>query len=247
MPSGAGRSKGLITGNVFVVDEDVDLLESFNVGGKVNPDWRPPRNGPKGSLKGKPDTRSKVLEDNTTTDKKGDGAGRSPSLFPRKPSDDVTDLDTESATKKPPVRLPFCFTPPYRSFKTIHSFHHEKRGNKSKFVPPVPQVVSAGPTAEAGVEDRKPVATTRVAEVENRLPEKEQPGTVTVVYRDNELVVGSDGKRYRLRKGAPGRMGASGPQVSGLNVLLWCHPLTVYDGGRSSTFKKSVKNLHSMV
>lgn len=238
MPSGASRSKGLITGNVFVVDEDVDLLESFNVGGKVNPDWRPPRNGPKGSVKGKPDTRSKVLEDNITTDKKADGAGRSPSLFPRKPSDNVIDLDIESATKKPPVRFTFYFTPPYQSFKSIHSFHHVKRGNKSKFVPPVPQVVSAGPTVEAGVEDRKPVTTTGIAEVDNQLPEKEQPGTVTVIYRDNELVVGSDGKRYRLRKGPPGRMGASGPQVSGLNVLLWCHPLTVYDDGWSSTFKK---------
>lgn len=121
MPSGANRSKGLITGNVFVVDEDVDLLESFNVGGKVNPDWRPPRNGPKGSLKGKPGTSSKVLEDNITTDKKGDGAGRTPSLFPRKPSDDVIDLDSESATKKPPVRPPFYFTPTNPSNPSTHS------------------------------------------------------------------------------------------------------------------------------
>lgn len=90
---------------------------------------------------------------------------------------------------------------------------------------------------KAGVE----VTTGRVAEIDNHLPEKEQPGTVTVIYQDNELVVGSDGKRYRLRKGPPGRMGASGPQVSGLNGLLCCHLLTVYEDGRSSTFRKVIK------
>lgn len=80
-------------------------------------------------------------------------------------------------------------------------------------------MVSSGPTVKAGVEDRRPVTTGRISEIDNHLPE--QPGTVTVAYQDNELVVGSDGKRYRLREGPPGRMGASGPQVSGLNVLLW--------------------------
>lgn len=121
MPSGASRSKGLIPGNVFVVDEDVDLLDPrFHGGGKVNPDWRPPRNGPKGSLKGKPDASSKLLEDNITTDKKDDGAGRTSTLFPKKPSDDVIDLDIESATKKPPVRVTFYIT--YPSRKSINSF-----------------------------------------------------------------------------------------------------------------------------
>lgn len=86
-------------------------------------------------------------------------------------------------------------------------------------------MVSSGPTVKAGVQDRRPVTPGRISEIDNHLPEREQPGTVTIIYQDNELVVGSDGKRYRLRKGPPGRMGASGPEVGGTGVLLRCQSL----------------------
>lgn len=79
-------------------------------------------------------------------------------------------------------------------------------------------MVTSGPTVKAGVEDRRPVTP----EIDDRLPEQEQPGTVTVAYQDNELVVGSDGKRYRLRKGPPGRMGTSGPEVGGASIGWSC-------------------------
>lgn len=72
----------------------------------------------------------------------------------------------------------------------------------------------------AGVEDRRPVTPGRISEIDNHLPERAQPGTVKIIYQDNELVAGSDGKKYRLRKGPPGRMGASGPEVGGSCCLL---------------------------
>lgn len=93
------------------------------------------------------------------------------------------------------------------------------------FVSHTRQVVGSGPTVKPVVEDRRPVTPVRISEIDNHLPEQEQPGKVTTIYQDNELVVGSDGKRYRLRKGPPGRMGASGPEVGGASVLLYCQSL----------------------
>lgn len=223
VPSGSSRSKGIIHGNVFVVDEDIDLLDPiFQNGGKVNPDWRPSRNGVKGNLKGKPDMSSKLLEENITTDKKGDAAGRASSLFPRKPSDDVIDLDVEGVTKKPPVRFSAHPDSPSKPrLSTDPSILRDVTDERLKFVSPTPQVTISGPSVKAVDVDRTPVTNNRISKINNKVPENEQPGTVTVLHRDSDLVVGSDGKMYRLRRGPPGRIGAPGPEVSSPKVLLW--------------------------
>lgn len=223
VPSGSNRSKGSVgRGNVFVVDEDIDLLDHiFQNGGKVNPQWKPSRNGFKGNQRGKPELSSKLLEENITTDKKTDSGGRTSTLFPRKPSDDVIDLDIESATKKPSVGFPIL--PKIPSDPRTSTDSNKLRGvteERSKFVSPTPHVITSGPSAKAVVEDGRPVTTDHRAEHNNKLPDKEQPGIVTIIYRDRDLVLGSDGKKYRLQRGPPGRMGPPGQEVSGLKVFL---------------------------
>ncbi|KAJ4926157.1 hypothetical protein JOQ06_008340 [Pogonophryne albipinna] len=103
VPSGTNRKGSVGRGDVFVVDEDTDLLDpTFQNGGQVNPQWKPSRNGLKGSQKGKPE----MIEENITTDEKVDSSGRTSSLFPGKPSSDIIDLDIGGTTKKPSVDLP---------------------------------------------------------------------------------------------------------------------------------------------
>ncbi|KAK5878590.1 hypothetical protein CesoFtcFv8_023987 [Champsocephalus esox] len=162
VPSGTNRKGSVGRGDVFVVDEDIDLLDpAFQNGGQVNPQWKPSRNGLKGSLKGKPE----MIEENITTDEKVDSSGRTSSLFPGKPSSDIIDLDIGGTTKKPSVDLA------------------------------VPKIPSDPRTStDSGT------PTTAVVE------------TVTVVSRDGDLVLGSDGKMYRLQRGPPGRMGPPGQE-----------------------------------
>lgn len=220
MPSGSNRSKGSVgRGDIFVVDEDTDLLDPiFQNGGKVNPQWKPSRNGFKGNQKGKPELPSKKLEENITTDKKANSGERTSSLFPRKPSDDVIDLDIESATKKPSVIFPVVTKIPSDPRETTDANKsREVPDNRSKFVSPTPHIIT---TQKAIVDAGRPVSTDHRDKLNNKLQEKEQPGTVTIIYRDRDLVLGSDGKKYRLQRGPPGPMGPPGKEVSGLKVFL---------------------------
>lgn len=114
MPSRPNRKGSAGRGDVFVVDEDTDLLDpTLHSGGQLNPQWKPPKQGAKGSQEGKPELSSKHLEDNVTTDKKTDLGGRTSTLFPGKPSDDIIDdLNTGSVPKKPLVRFPVAMITP---------------------------------------------------------------------------------------------------------------------------------------
>ncbi|XP_059214588.1 uncharacterized protein LOC131992894 [Centropristis striata] len=182
VPSGSNRKGSVGRGDVFVVDEDTDLLDPiFQNGGRVNPQWKPSRNGLKGSQKGKPEQSSKHLEENITTDKKATSDGRTSSLFPGKPTADIIDLDdVRGAPKKPSVEYPVAKTP------------QDPRTSTE--------------SAKVGVEDRRPITN-------GRQPEKEHPAIVTMVTRDGDLVLGSDGKTYRLQRGPAGRMGPPGEEV----------------------------------
>ncbi|XP_045923675.1 collagen alpha-1(XI) chain-like [Micropterus dolomieu] len=189
VPSGSDRKGTVGRGDVFVVDEETDLLDPiFQNGGQVNPQWKPSRNGLKGSQKEK----SKLLEENITTDKKTDSSGRTTSLFPRKPSNDITDLDIGSATKKPSVGFPVLPTIPSDPRTSTDSTHtlREETDERSGSVSPTPHVTITN----------------------GKQPDKEQPGIVTIVSRDRDLVLGSDGKKYRLQRGPPGRMGLPGQE-----------------------------------
>lgn len=222
MPSGSNRKGSVGRGDVFVVDEDTDLLNPIlQSGGQVNPQWKPSRNGLKGNQKGKPELSSKLLEDNITTDKKTDSDGRISSLFPGKPSDDIVDLDIGSATKKPSVGLPVLpKIPSDPRTSTDSNKLREETDERSWSVSPTPHVIISGPSAKAVVEEGMPITTDHRAEQNGELPDKERPGIVTIVSRDRDLVLGSDGKKYRLQRGPQGRMGPPGPEVSGLMVFM---------------------------
>ncbi len=222
VPSGSSRSKGSVgRGDVFLVDEDTDLMDPvFQNGGQVNPQWKPPRNGFKGSPKVKPEPSSKLLEENITTDKKTDSGGRTSSPFPRKPSDDIIDLDMGSATKKPSVGFPVLpKIPPETS--TSNDSHKLKAeiDERSSSVSSAPHVSSSGPSTKEGDEEERPVMPECRADHNSKLPDKERPGTVTIVSREGDLIQDSDGNKYRLQRGPPGRMGPPGMEVSGFMVF----------------------------
>ncbi|KAJ0057623.1 hypothetical protein NL108_011103, partial [Boleophthalmus pectinirostris] len=165
VPSGPERKGTITRGDVFVVDEDTDLMDPFF----IHPNWKPPRNSQKSHQKGKPDV-SKDLEENITTDKKTDAGGRTIPIYPGKPSDDIIDLDAGVAPKKPSV------TP--------------KSSVKAEELKPTSS--HSGPS-------REPV-------------KQEQPRVISAVSREGDLVLGSDGKWYRLQRGPKGRMGPPGPE-----------------------------------
>lgn len=220
VPSASSRSKGSVHhGDVFVVEEDTDLLDPiFHNNGKANPQWKPSRNRFKGNQR-KPAPSSKLLEDNITVDKK-DSSGATSSLFPGKRSDNVMDIHIESATKKPSVSFPVL---PKINSDPRTSTDSNKLGavtdELSMFVSPKPHVIS-GPSAKEVVEHGRAITTDHRAKHNNKLPEKEQPGIVTMIYRDRDLVLGSDGRKYRLQRGPPGRLGPPGQEVSDLLVAL---------------------------
>lgn len=219
VPSGSNRKGSVGRGDVFVVDEDTDLLDPiFQNGGQVNPQWKPSRNGLKGSQKEKPELSSKLLEENITIDKNSvDSDGRISSLFPGKPSDDIIDLDIGGATKKPPVGFPALpKIPSDPEMFTDSNKLKEETDERSTSVSPTPHVTISGSVVKEG----RPVTTDHRAEHNGQQPDKERPGIVTFVSRDRDLVLGSDGKKYRLQSGPPGRMGPPGQEVSGLMVFL---------------------------
>lgn len=221
VPSGSNRSTGSVgRGDVFLVDEDTDLLDPiFQNGGEVNPQWKPSRNGFKGNQKGKPELSSKLLEENITTDKKTDSGGRTSLLFPGKPSNDIIDLDIGSATKKPSAGFPVLPKIPSDPRTPTDNKLREETDERSRSVSPTPDVIVSGPATNGVVEEGTPITVDHRVEHNGKLPDKERPGIVTIVSRDRDMVLGSDGKKYRLQRGPAGRMGPPGQEVSRLVVV----------------------------
>lgn len=209
VPSGSNRKGSVGSSDVFVVEEDTDLLDpTFQNGGQINPQWKPSRNGLKGNQKGKPELSSKHLEENITIDKKADSSGRTSSPFPSKPFDDIVDLETGNSPKKPPVGFPVV--PKIPLDHTTSPDFNRLRGEtdqQTRTISPAPHVIIPRPSVVAVVEEGRPE--------KGKHPDKEHPGFVTIVSRNGDLVQGSDGKRYRLQRGPPGRMGPPGQEVSG--------------------------------
>lgn len=186
-----------------MVEEDTDLLDPiFQSGGVVNPQWKPSRNGLKGSQKGKPDMSTKKVEENITTEKK------TSSVFPLKPSDSIIDLDVGGSLKKPSLGNPRL--PKIPSYPRISAESNELNAEETSTVSPA---TSQSPTT---VQPTKPLVHRGKHEGEGAEPDRESPQIVTIVSRQGELVLGSDGKTYRLQRGPPGRMGPPGPDVSEL-------------------------------
>lgn len=197
------------------MDEDTDLLDPvYQNGGQVNPQWRPSRNGLKGSQRGKPEPSSKDLDENITTEKKTDSSGRS-SSFPGKP-DDIIDLDTGNIPKKPSVGFPVLPKIPLGPrTPTVSSQLREETDDQSRNVSPTSHIITSTSLAKELPEDGGTISTQSTTH-----PDKKPPGTVIVVSRDGDLVQGSDSKTYRLHRGPPGQMGPPGQEVSSNLVLL---------------------------
>ncbi|KAM7393227.1 hypothetical protein PAMA_008057 [Pampus argenteus] len=214
VPSGSSRKGSVGRGDVFVVDEDTDLLDpTVQNGGQVNPQWKPSGNGLKENQKGKPELSSKHLEENITTDKKADSDGRTSSSFPGKPSDDIIDLDTGDTPKKPPAEFPVVPKIPLDPRKSPDSNGlREDTDEQNRSVSVTPHAITPGSSVKAVVEGGKPNTTQSSTHTHRRTehPDKERPAIVTIVSRDGDLVLGSDGKMYLLQKGSPGRMGPPG-------------------------------------
>lgn len=227
MLSGPDRKGSVIRGDVFVVDEDTDLLDPlFQNGGQVNPQWKPSRNGLKGNQKGKPEMSSKDVEENITTEKKTDSSGRTSSLFLGKPSDDIIDLDTGTTPKKPSVGFPVpSRVPSDPRTSTDSSKLREETDNWTTMVLPTPHVITSDSSAKVVVVEEGPITTQSTTHPVHRVehngkqPDRERPGTVTIVSINGDLVQSSDGKMYRLRRGPAGWMGPPGQEVSGFMVL----------------------------
>lgn len=223
MPSGPNRKGSVIRGDVFLVDEDTDLLDPvFQNGGKVNPQRKPSRNG---LQKGKPEVSSKHLDENITTEKKTDSSGRSSSLFPGKPSDDIIDLDTGKTPRKPSVGfpgLPKISSDPRTS--TESNKLREETDAQTRTVSPTPtHAITSGSLAKEIVENDTTLNASHIndkIEHDSKQPDKKLPVIITIVSTDGDLVQGSDGKMYRLHRGPPGEMGPPGQEVSGLVVVL---------------------------
>lgn len=224
LPTGSNRKVSIGSADVFVVEEDTDLLDpTFQNGGHVNPQWKPSRNGPKGNQKGKPELSSKLLEENITIDKKADSSGRTSSPFPSKPFDDIVDLDTGNSPKKPPVGFPTVPKIPLdHTISPDSNRLREETEEHARTVSPSPHDIP-GPSVNAISEEGGTITTHSGKHTHDRAekgkPGKEHPGYVTIISRNEDLVLGSDGKRYRLQKGPPGRMGPPGQEVSGILIF----------------------------
>lgn len=221
-------------GDVFVVDEDTDLADPNFQRGHLNPQWKPSRQGPKGSHEGKPEPSSKLLEENITTDKKtADSGGRGIGPFPGKPSDDIIiDLDPGSSPKKPSVEFPHVVktqieTPLDQEHPDSNLLREEvERPQTPSQTAFAPTSEPPAPPVEAVTEERRP--TTHIPTQPDPDPDRaitvergpERLGTVTIVSREGDLVLGSDGQMYRLQRGPPGRMGPPGKEVSVFNIFL---------------------------
>lgn len=217
-----------------MVDEDTDLADPNLQGGHLNPQWKPSRQGPKGSHEGKPEPSSKLLEENITTNKKTkDSGGRGVGLFPAKPLDDIIiDLDPGSSPKKPSVEFPHVVktqieTPLDQEHPDSNLLREEvERPQTPSQTAFAPTSEPPAPPVEAVTEERRP--TTHIPTQPDPDPDRaitvergpERLGTVTIVSREGDLVLGSDGQMYRLQRGPPGRMGPPGKEVSVFNIFL---------------------------
>ncbi|KAM4532152.1 uncharacterized protein V3H82_026012 [Fundulus diaphanus] len=205
IPSRPNR-KGLVgRGDVFVVDEDTDLLDPiFQSGGVVNPQWKPSRNGLKGTQKGKPDVSSKKVEENITTEKKTEPW--TSAVVPLKPSDNIIDLDVGGLPRKPSLGLALPpKVPSYPGASTESNELIEESAEESSTASPA---ASQNPTT---IQTTKDLVLRGKHEGKGAAPNRESPQIERTVSRDGDLVLGSDGETYRLQKGPPGRMGPPGP------------------------------------
>ena len=139
-----------------------------------------------------------------------DSGARGESLLPGTPKGDIIlDLDTRTGPKKPSGTFPDGKIP---------SGDHTRN-------PGADDVQEGGSsTGSAGTPSGKRVPGERSVSLDNAIDEKHQ-GFVGGVSGDRDVALGSDGRWYRLQRGALGRMGPPGTEVSGAVPILWAFAL----------------------
>ncbi|XP_077594079.1 uncharacterized protein LOC144210983 [Stigmatopora nigra] len=207
-PSGTRRHGTGGQGGVFLVDEDTELLDlTLQMGGRINPEWKPSKNGQ--NQKGKSETLPKKTEDNITTDKKVDPGGRSSLTFPGKPIDHIVNLDSRNTRKKPvlesttPPKLP---TNPQPTFKPIG----ERQSSSSS--PLSGKNYQNTPVKKVDTTTQNFSYTTHSDKVQVKFQNKSKQATIRIISRDGDMLMGSNGKMYRLKPGQVGKMGPPGPE-----------------------------------
>lgn len=200
-------------GDVFEVDEDTDLVDQ-NVLSKNG--GKPSKTIPTdttGSRDGKPESTSKHLDENITTDKHKPGK---PS--PKKPVDTtIINLDVQ-VPKKP--------TGSTLSSREIHlettSSPEDRESNLLK--------EDLGATTQAPVSTSswegiskgsgRTISKTPDIPAGSGWGSEEHPGTVILTGRHGDLVRGSDGNMYRIQRGPMGPVGPQGEPVSINSVYI---------------------------
>ncbi|XP_077479636.1 uncharacterized protein LOC144091290 [Stigmatopora argus] len=208
-PSGTRRQGAGGHGGVVLVDEDTELLDlTLQMGGQINPEWKPSKNG-RGENQKKSETSPKNSEDNITTDKKVDPGGRSSLTFPGKPTDHVVNLDGRNTRKKPVVEFtppPKLPTVPHPTFESIGQ-RESTTGRSSSASPSSRNTYQSPPVKKADTTAQNFNYTTQV-----KVQNKSKQGTISIISRDGDMLMGSNGKMYRLKPGQVGRMGPPGPE-----------------------------------
>lgn len=194
---------------MFEVDEDTDLVDQNILsknGGKPSKTIPPDSTG---SHDGKPESTSKLLDENITTDKHKPGK---PSL--KKPVDTtIINLDVQ-VPKKPTAST-------VSSGETTSS-PEDRESNLLK--------------EDLGATTQAPVSTTSWEGISkgsgrtiSKTPDipagsgwgsEEHPGTIILTGRHGDLVRGSDGNMYRIQRGPMGPVGPRGEPVSINSVCI---------------------------
>lgn len=188
-----------------MVDEDTGLYNR----GKGNRPSKPARNGHLGNQRGKPEESSKVVDENTTTDKKTD------SPLAGKPSGSVTNPNVKSDSKEPSSgisELSGIFTDGVTSEgSNVRTGVTDETPNLAF---PESHLMISGLSGEAFPQSWRSVISDHKAERITKLAGKDDSRWRTIESRDGHLVQGLDGKMYRLLRGPTGLMGPPGEDVS---------------------------------
>uniref|UniRef100_A0AAY4CW64 Laminin G domain-containing protein n=2 Tax=Denticeps clupeoides TaxID=299321 RepID=A0AAY4CW64_9TELE len=188
-PTSVGR------GDVFEVDEDTDLVDTVFLHA-IPASNKTITQHIKGSPVEKPDSSSKLPDENITTDKRKTDSRRTDDSFPGKLVD-IIDLD-EKTQKKPPVIYPDGRDTGGNSGLDYSDSKPIDGDNEPPKHVQTPTPMSPVPTLQP---------TSCVPGEEGS---KKPPGTVTYDAREGVLVTGLDGRTYRLHRGPRGRVGPPG-------------------------------------
>jgi len=202
-------------GDVFVVDEDTDLVDQ-NILSKNG--GKPSKSFPTDTTEsrdGKPASTSKHLDENITTDKHKPGK---PS--PKKPVDTrIINLDVQVPEKPTGSTV--------SSGETLLETTSSPEDRESNLLKEDLGAITQAPDSTTYWEgiskgSGRTVSGTPDIPAGSGWGSEENPGTVILTGRHGDLVRGSDGNMYRIQRGPMGPVGPRGEPVSIYSVYQCC-------------------------